>query len=400
MKAWLSRLLPAVLLCAATGVVSAHTPSETHISWSVDEANVRADFTVAAVEAQRLTPDGSVPSLERVGDYLKNRVSVSSAGGACPLAVPLRSLASAPGFQRLEFQFRCPDANGLTLHSDAFFELVPTHLTFAQVQDNRGNFFEQLMTADHRSILVSGDAGADRLESASFLDYVRMGVMHIFTGIDHMSFLLGLVLISRRLKDLLFVVTGFTIGHSLTLALAVTGIVRPHSEYIDALVALTIALIGIENIAVAAKRPGVIAVVLSVGLFAMAGLRFAGIGTLPVTLLVGAGLFTSCYILIAGHIQDARRLRMLVTLVFGLIHGFGFAADLLESRIPTAKLAELLVGFNLGVEIGQITVVCAITIYGLLLVRLRVALSRPIAVDLLASGLVGVGTFWFVSRSF
>ena len=80
--------------------------------------------------------------------------------------------------------------------------------------------------------------------------------MHIFTGVDHMSFLLGLVLISRRLRDLVFVVTGFTIGHSLTLALAVTGVIRPHAEYIDALVALTIALIGAENIAVQTQRPG------------------------------------------------------------------------------------------------------------------------------------------------
>ena len=58
-----------------------------------------------------------------------------------------------------------------------------------------------------------------------------MGMMHIFTGVDHMSFLVGLVLISRRLRDLVFVVTGFTIGHSLTLALAVTGVIRPHAEY-------------------------------------------------------------------------------------------------------------------------------------------------------------------------
>ena len=71
---------------------------------------------------------------------------------------------------------------------------------------------------------------------------MKMGMEHIFTGIDHMSFMLGLVLISRRIRDLLFVVTGFTIGHSLTLALAVTGILRPHAEFIDALVAFTIAM--------------------------------------------------------------------------------------------------------------------------------------------------------------
>ena len=111
--------------------------------------------------------------------------------------------------------------------------------------------------------------------------------MHILTGVDHMSFLLGLILISRRLKDLAFVVTGFTLGHSATLALAVTGIVRPHAEYIDALVALTIALIGAENIAVSLKRPGTIALAFGGTLILMALLQLLGAGGLPALLLLG-----------------------------------------------------------------------------------------------------------------
>jgi len=89
-----------------------------------------------------------------------------------------------------------------------------------------------------------------------------------------------------------------------------------------------------------------------------------------------------------------------VTLVFGLIHGFGFAADLLESRIPAARLAELLVGFNVGVEIGQLTIVVALTGMVMLLARRHLTLPRPIVVDVCASALVGVGSFWFVGRSF
>jgi hypothetical protein len=68
-------------------------------------------------------------------------------------------------------------------------------------------------------------------------------------------------------------------------------------------------------------------------------------------------LFSANYLMVSGHVRDAGRLRLVVTLVFGLIHGFGFAADLLNDAIPPARLAELLVGFNLGVEIGQLTVV-------------------------------------------
>jgi len=123
---------------------------------------------------------------------------------------------------------------------------------------------------------VTGGEGG-RLKSARFVEFIRMGMMHIFTGVDHMSFLLGLVLISRRLRDLVFVVTGFTLGHSLTLALAVTGVLRPHAEYIDALVALTIALIGAENIVVQTQKPRLVALAVGGSLALMAVLQWLGL---------------------------------------------------------------------------------------------------------------------------
>jgi hypothetical protein len=227
-----------------------------------------------------------------------------------------------------------------------------------------------------------------------------MGIMHIFTGVDHMSFLLGLVLIARRTRDLIFVITGFTLGHSATLALAVTGVLRPHAEYIDALVALTIALIGAENVAVATRRPVPVAAGVAALLFAMIVARVFGQGTLPTLLLVGAALFTVNYLMISGHLRDAGRLRFVITVVFGLVHGFGFAAGLLEFKMPEGHLAELLLGFNVGVEIGQLCVVLVLLGFVALLHRLRLAWPRPIVIDTVAPGLVGVGLYWFLARSF
>ena len=287
----------------------------------------------------------------------------------------------------------------MRLLDTAFFDLVPTHVNFAQIQRPDGDFVEQLVTADDGGVDV-GDANGRGLESAGILRFVGMGIMHIFTGVDHMSFLLGLVLISRRLRDLIFVVTGFTIGHSLTLALAVTGVIRPHAEFIDALVALTIALIGAENVSVSSGRPGTVALLTGGALALMAGLRLMGVGLLPPLLLIGSAVFAANYIMVSGHLRDAGRIRLVVTLVFGLIHGFGFAADLLESRLPPQKLAEILVGFNVGVEIGQLTIVLLLTGIVVALMRVRLTLPRPIVADVCAAGLVAVGTFWFVGRSF
>jgi len=277
---------------------------------------------------------------------------------------------------------------------------VPSHTNFARIQDSSGTFFEQLFTDEHREVEVSGGESESALQNAGMLKFIEMGIMHIFTGIDHMSFMLGLVLISRRVRDLLFVVTGFTLGHSLTLALAVTGVLRPDGMYIDALVALTIALIGAENIGDSTHKPLPVALGLGGILFAMALAKYLDLGvTLPMMLLIGGGIFSASYLMMTGHMRDAGRVRLLVTLVFGLIHGFGFAANLLEMSLPTERLAALLVGFNLGVEIGQVTVVLGAVLVARLLVRAKLAMPRPLFTDIAAAFLVGEGLYWFLGRS-
>jgi len=392
----------AVAWCAfaLSGPAGAHTRSESHSVWEFSGANVDLVMTIPELESRRLAPSGPPPSDDALKAYLTARVYPTAGGKRCALTPPVETLSATSGFRKYDFTFRCPGGGDIAITSGAFFDLVPSHTNFAQIQNAAtGEFTEQLITRDRQSVEVTGGESG-KLQSASFLDFIGMGIMHIFTGVDHMSFLLGLVLISRRLKDLVFVVTGFTIGHSLTLALAVTGVIRPHAEYIDALVALTIALIGAENIAVQTERPLAVAAGLGVFLLAMVGLKLLGLGGLPSLLLLGIGLFACNYLMISGHMRDAGRLRMVITLVFGLIHGFGFAADLLQMQIPTLRLAELLVGFNLGVEIGQLTLVLAVTLLVIGLSKVKWTLPRPIVVDVSAAFLVGLGVYWFVSRSY
>jgi hypothetical protein len=215
-----------------------------------------------------------------------------------------------------------------------------------------------------------------------------------------MSFMLGLVLISRRVRDLLFVVTGFTLGHSLTLALAVTGILRPQAQYIDALVALTIALIGAENIGDSTHKPLPVALFIGGLMIAMAVAQYFGAPvSLPALLLVGGAIFSTNYLMLTGHLVDAGKVRLLMTLIFGLIHGFGFASDLLQMRLPTGRLVQLLVGFNSGVEVGQVTVVMGAVMVAWIAVKLRVGMPRPIFTDIAASFLVGEGLAWFLART-
>jgi hypothetical protein len=393
-------LILAALLIAAPA--SAHTLSESLSTWRIDGDTVRLQFTVPDPEAKRITPSGKdLPSSAQLGTYLAPRLAAFAGEQKCPLVEGPRALAASAGYFRYDLVFKCPTDHDIRIHSAAFYDLVRSHTNFAHIEDNGGRFVEQVLTQDHQEVPVSAaSAAGSNLESASFLTYVELGIMHIFTGIDHMSFMLGLVLISRRVRDLLFVVTGFTLGHSLTLALAVTGILRPEGQYIDALVALTIALIGAENIGDGTHHPLPVALGLGAILFLMALGRYFDLGvTLPTLLLVGGGIFSVCYLMLTGQMRDAGRVRLLVTLVFGLIHGFGFASNLLEMRLPANRLAELLVGFNLGVEIGQITVVLGALGVAWLLVRVRLAMPRPLFTDIAAAFLVGEGLCWFVQRS-
>jgi len=271
-------------------LAQAHTKSETYTVWHIAGASVRSTFSIPLIEADRLATSGGRASNDDVSSYLASHVWVTSKAGKCANSGPVRAVAATEQFRRFDLAFTCASSEGIELHSSAFFELVPSHVTLAQIELDSGDMIEQMITTDHRTLVLSSGA-ANELRNASFIDYMKMGVMHIFTGVDHMSFLLGLVLISRRARDLAFVITGFTLGHSATLALAVTGILRPHAEYIDALVALTIALIGAENIAVATRRPEVISIGIASVLIVMAiAWIYVRFGKLPQTQAILYGI--------------------------------------------------------------------------------------------------------------
>jgi hypothetical protein len=394
------RAVPAILLLAGlAGQAAAHTKSTSYSNWRIEGADVRLSFTVPLPESARLNEPGETqPPNERIENYLSKRLSVSADGKACSLTASPRPVTATAQFRRFELNYRCPSDKHIALHSEVFLDRVPSHVSLAQIQTGDGRLIQQLFTKDNQTFVMSGQD--ENMRDAGFMRYVEMGIMHIFTGIDHMSFLLGLVLISRRLRDLVYAVTGFTIGHSATLALAVAGIIRPYAEFIDALVALTITLIGAENGVVASGRPGIVAGGLAGLLLLMAIGSFLGFGGLPGLLLVGAGLFAANYLTLSGRLREAARLRIVVTVVFGLIHGFGFAADLLELRLPSGQLVSILLGFNLGVECGQLVLVLAVLGLVALLVRAKLALPRPIVVDAVSAGLVGLGMYWFISRSY
>lgn len=399
MTAFLRLLAAALVLAASAAPAGAHTRSETQSVWRILGSTVHLTFTIPDLEARRLGEAGNLPESDQLGAYLAGRVAVLHGADECARG-PAQAVAASPGFQRFEFAFECPDANDLSLHSAAFFDLVPTHVTYAQIIPETGDFISQLIVADNQTLALSTATGQSELQNAGLFEYVFLGIEHIFTGYDHQAFILALILLSQRLRDLVFVVTGFTLGHSLSLSLAVLGILRPETAYIDSLVSLTIAMVAAENIAHSSHRTRTIALAFGGLLLAFAVAHIMGFPGLPITILLGAGIFAVCYMMMSGHIKDAARLRLIVTFAFGTIHGFSFAASLIDMRLPAGRLAELLVGFNVGVEFGQLAVVAVILTLVAILGRLRLTLPRPIVVDVMSAALVGLGLYWFMTKGY
>ena len=153
--------------------------------------------------------------------------------------------------------------------------------------------------------------------------------------------------------------TGFTVAHSVTLALGVLGVVRPLSAAIESLIGLSIAIVALENFALTSGRATRRAIMLALGGGLIAAAIAAALGALatPPSALLGVGLFALCSLGLLERLPSPARLRWLVAFVFGLIHGFGFAGVLAEIGLPPGRVAAALLGFNLGVEIGQLVVV-------------------------------------------
>lgn len=181
--------------------------------------------------------------------------------------------------------------------------------------------------------------------AALWKDYLRLGFEHILPkGLDHILFVLGLFLLTARLKPLLWQVTAFTVAHSVTLALAMLDIVTLPPRVVEPLISLSISYVAVENLLVSELKPW----------------------------------------------------RPAVVFLFGLLHGLGFAGVLHEIGLPQGQLVAALISFNVGVELGQLAVVLiAFAVLGWF--RHKAWYRRAVTIPL--SALIAlVGAYWTVQR--
>jgi hypothetical protein len=325
---------------------------------------------------------------------------VATQQGYCQAAGAPRALPAAPGYVRVKWGFDCKGADSTTLQIDSFFTVAPSHVHYARIAIDDGLPRELLFTEEKREQTVR--ARISQMDSfyRAFVQYLELGVEHIFGGADHIAFLLALLLLFRRLRDLVWVVSGFTVGHSITLSLAALGLVVPDVSVVEAMIGFTIALVAAENIGAITGTNRQFGYGLAIVLLTMALVSLVWGRGLPLLALCGLLIFTLAYMPLSGDKQFAIRMRPLLTLVFGMIHGFGFASVLVEIGLPQDRLLAALAGFNIGVELGQVVIVSTVWFSSRWIIKSGLVRSYRTAFDSVSAALCGLGLFWFVSRSF
>jgi len=247
---------------------------------------------------------------------------------------------------------------------------------------------------------LSATRGAQGAGGTSLRGYLVLGIEHIATGYDHIAFVLALLLLAATLREVAGLVTGFTIGHSLTLALAVLGVVRPEPAAIEALIGFSIALVAAENSWLLGGRPRAVPWVVVTGLAALAAAALAGHGAVAASTLFGLALFSWCHFGLLDRVSRPARVRAAVAFAFGLVHGFGFAGVLAEMDLPTDRLVAALFGFNAGVEVGQLAVVALTWPLLRVLAHTRDGRWHDRVAELGSAAICGLGLFWFLTRTF
>ncbi len=392
------RWAPLALLAALAGAAlpaTAHERRVSYSSWDLSAAGARITARVSWRDLSQVPwPAGADD--QQLGAYVADRLTLASAAGRCAIVRPPQRRADSPARAAFTWEVACPSADGLELRSDLLWPLAPSHQHLARVRLASGEMRERLLTAAAPSwALGKADGGS---AGESIWEFVRLGAEHIASGYDHLIFLCALLLFGGSLGDIVRIVTGFTLAHSLTLALAVSGLVRAGGESIEALIGLSIALVAAENLwLVGARRPaarwGLVGVLLS-----LAAAAALGRGNVSALTLAGVALFAACYFGVLAQAARPVPLRVAVAFLFGLVHGFGFAGVLLEAALPSERVLRALFGFNLGVELAQVA--CVLALWPLLRYAARHQAWHTRLVDYGSAAILTVGVYWFASRCY
>jgi hydrogenase/urease accessory protein HupE len=244
-------------------------------------------------------------------------------------------------------RYRCDPAQwiGSTISIDGLDTTETDALI--RIKNERGNVSRAVLSPGRSSYVIPESGGAVSI----LTDYVRLGFDHILSGPDHLLFVFALMLLIASFRSLVATITAFTVGHSITLSLAVLGFVNIPAAPTEILIAASIYVLAVEAAGVA-----------------------------------------------HGHSGPFSKRPWIVAAGFGLLHGLGFAGALREAGLPEGDVPLALFSFNVGIEIGQIAFVAALALAGLAMRYVAAELPKPLR--LVPSYVVGTAAvYWVIERT-
>lgn len=320
-----SKLIAVIFLLAYAQVSAAHAPGLSSADLIVKAQGVDAKITFSLQDIEALVPmdsdqDAEVTAAEqeaakpKIAEWVVQGVQLTINGQAVqPVAAGVVNFDEKNN-AFIEFHYAQTPSKQLQLQANFLSKLPTGHKQFVTIKNEAGQGISEKMLSQSDSLIalalpVTGTstvASEGTPTASTFTDFLLLGIEHILTGYDHLLFLFSLLIVTRSFWPAIKIITFFTIAHSITLGLAGFNIIDIPSSIVEPLIAATIIYVGVENI-------------------------------------------------IRG---DHPKGRQWLTFFFGLVHGFGFAAVLREMGISSYETGIMLplFSFNLGVEIGQITV--------------------------------------------
>jgi hypothetical protein len=317
------RLLAALLALAASTALHAHATSTTYLVARDSSGDVAIAWDLPVAELHwALDLDADGDGRIRWAEIEGHRAAIESLAlsqltvvkeqAACPAALDdllLTSHASEP-YLSLAIRARCPVAGRLAIEAGLFLDASASRRTLIDISTAAGHFTATLSSHEPRWLQPEAPSAL-----ATFFAFIGQGTWHVWIGYDHLAFLVLLLLPSVRrgskvgevCRDLLKIVTAFTLAHSITLALAATDTLHLPERPVELAIAASIVLAAALNLFPAADRA-----------------------------------------------------RLPLAFGFGLVHGFGFANALAEIGSQGTRLVPVLAGFNIGVELAQLSVVAVL----------------------------------------
>ena len=379
----------------------AHNRSQSFSDWIVADNRIEAVFTVKTREITRLQSGPNQALDVLLSRHLAETIRVFHDKQACKDIAPPRLQPSAQGYVRVGLYFDCgPQIDTLNIKINSFFSVASTHVHYAQIAVADQLSQQYIFSDDLRTQEIDTKRPVAKTLFHSIAQYTNLGIEHIFGGIDHIAFLLALILLLRKFSDLVWIVTGFTLGHSVTLCLATLGFVIPDLAVIEATIGFTIALVALDNAGVVSGHRHYFAYALIAILMIMLVFNLTSGTGLSTLSIIGLIILTLAYMPLASSETRSVNFRPVMAIAFGLIHGFGFASALDEIGLSGAQLWPALLGFNLGIEVGQLMIIAGLWLVLKQLNEKNQLLQPRLVVDLVSASLCGLGFYWFIGRSY